>query len=250
MNVAYDGDAPLPAPFTSGLKQLQASAEQTPPFYAAHNLPAPHNTVDGAAALVHYKQNGVLMKGRLLTLVQCTETPHPGFHSTLPGMASTPPTTSGKCTASINYVSAPESQLASIVRLWDDPAMGPHQNMEWGQAWTKRYAEQGKAVNDAMITTTDQRFAAQRQAIEHTMAVQQQAHNQFLQTMQEGTDRSMARAAEVANSNHRAAQDMVDYSLDRQTILDTTTGTYYKVTNQLTPGGNVVIKTHADGSPW
>jgi hypothetical protein len=59
----------------------------------------------------------------------------------------------------------------------------------------------------------------------------------------------MAHAAEVANSNHRAAQDMVDYSLDRQTILDTTTGTYYKVTNQLTAGGTV-IKTHADGSPW
>jgi hypothetical protein len=249
MNVAYDGDAPLPASFAGGLKQLQASAEQTAPFYAAHNLPAPHNTVDGAAAMVHYKQNGVLMKGRLLTLLQCTETPHPGFHSTLPGMASTPSTTSGKCTASINYVSAPENQLASVVRLWDDPAMGPHQNMEWGQAWTKRYAEQGKAVNDAMINTVDQRFAAQRQAIQHTMAVQQAVHNQFLQTMQEGTDRSMARAAEVANSNHRAAQDMVDYSLDRQTILDTATGTYYKVTNQLTPGGTV-IKTHADGSPW
>ena len=37
--------------------------------------------------------------------------------------------------------------------------------------------------------------------------------------------------------------------LDRQTILDTTTGNYYKVTNQLTPGG-AVIKTHADGTPW
>jgi hypothetical protein len=81
------------------------------------------------------------------------------------------------------------------------------------------------------------------------MAVQQQAHDQSLQTMQEGTDRSMARAAEASQSSHRMAQDMVDYSLDRQTILDTNTGTYYKVTNQLTPGGSVV-KTHADGTPW
>jgi hypothetical protein len=249
MLVAYSGAAPMPDGLTKAVKQFQDSYAQPAPFYAQHNLPPPHNTADGAAALVRYKQNGVEMEGRLAVLLTCAETPHPGFHSILAGMASTPPTTSGKCTAAVGYVTAPESRFAAVVRMWDDPALGAKQNTDWGNAWVKRYADQGNAANQAMINAVDRRFAAQRQEIEHTMAVQQTVHDQFLRTMQEGTDQSMAHAAEVANSNHRAAQDMVDYSLDRQTILDTTTGTYYKVTNQLTAGGTV-IKTHADGSPW
>jgi hypothetical protein len=69
--------------------------------------------------------------------------------------------------------------------------------------------------------------------------------------MQEGTDRSMARAAEVADSNHRMAGDMVDYSLDRQTVMDTTTGQIGKITNQVTPPTTgPIIHTHADGTPW
>lgn len=249
MQVAYAGDAPVPEPLATGVKQSQASYAQPAPFYAQHNLPPPHNTADGAAALVKYKQNGVAMEGRLTVFLTCSEVTHPGMHSILAGMASTPTTTTGKCTANVGYVTAPESQLAALVRMWDSPALGAKQNPDWGNAWVKRYAEQGKAANDAMIHAQDQKFAAQRQAIEHTMAVQQAVHDQFLQTMQEGTDRSMARAAEVANSNHRAAQDMVDYSLDRQTILDPNTGNYYKVSNQLDLNGSL-IRAHGDGSPW
>jgi hypothetical protein len=249
MLVAYSGDAPMSDGLAKIVKQLRDSYAQPAPFYAQHNLPAPHNTADGAAALVRYKQNGVAMEGRLETLVTCSETPHPGFHSVLAGMASTPATTSGKCTAGVGYVSAPESQFSAVVRMWENPALGAKQNNEWGNAWVKRYAEQGQAVNDAIIHRADEKFAAQRAEIAHTMAVQQVVHDQFLQTMQEGTDRSMAHAAEVANSNHRAAQDMVDYSLDRQTVLDPETGNYFKVTNQLTTNGTL-IRAHGDGSPW
>jgi hypothetical protein len=44
------------------------------------------------------------------------------------------------------------------------------------------------------------------------------------------------------------AQDMVDYSLDRQTVLDTATGQVGKISNQVTPGAPLV-KVHADGTP-
>jgi hypothetical protein len=250
MNVAYAGDAPMPDGLVKAVKYWQdAYAHPPAAFNAAQNLPQPHNTADGAAALVRYKQNGISMEGRLTVLLNCTEVPHPGFHSILAGMASTPPSTSGKCTANVGNVAAPESEFASVVRLWDNPAFGAKQNQEWGNAWVKRYVEQGNAVNQAMINAVEQRFSAQRQEIRHTMAVQQAVHDQFLQTMQEGTDRSMARAADVANSNHRAAQDMVDYSLDRQTILDPNTGNFYKVSNQLDLNGSL-IRAHGDGSPW
>jgi hypothetical protein len=41
---------------------------------------------------------------------------------------------------------------------------------------------------------------------------------------------------------------MVDYSLDRQTVLDTNTGQTGKISNQVTPGGSLQ-KVHADGTP-
>jgi hypothetical protein len=66
--------------------------------------------------------------------------------------------------------------------------------------------------------------------------------------MQRGTDISMARAADSMNARSAAASDMVDYSLDRQTVMDTNTGVIYKVTNQLTPGGSLV-KVHGNGTP-
>jgi hypothetical protein len=102
---------------------------------------------------------------------------------------------------------------------------------EWGDAWVKQAAERAQQQTNALIAASERRFKEQQQEIAHTMAVQQQMHDQFIRTMQEGTDRSMARAAEIANSNHRMSQDMVDYSLDRRTVLDSNTGQITKVSN-------------------
>ena len=48
----------------------------------------------------------------------------------------------------------------------------------------------------------------------------------------------MAHAAEIANSNHRSAQDMVDYSLDRQTVHLPADRQLWKVSNEVTPGAS------------
>jgi len=50
------------------------------------------------------------------------------------------------------------------------------------------------------------------------------------------------------NARTTAASDMVDYSLDRQTVMDTNTGLVYKLTNQVTPGGSLV-QVHGNGTP-
>ena len=258
MQVEYVGPDAVPESLAKMVKQSQDAAAQPPaPFWAAHNLTPPRNTYDGAAATVRYRNAGTEMKGRLAVFLACSETVRPG-QSKLQGngypghpvqLVKSGPTSVNKCTASVEYETAPENRLASVERQWDVAGMGIHSNKEWGNAWVKRKVEQGQKITDDMIRSSWDRFNAQQTEIAHTMAVQQKAHEQFLQTMQEGADRSMARAAEAANSNHRMAQDMVDYSLDRQTVLDTTTGNYYKVTNQLTPGG-AVVKTHADGTVW
>jgi len=78
--------------------------------------------------------------------------------------------------------------------------------------------------------------------------VQQKEHEEFLDTMQRGTDNSIANTQRAMNARSTAASDWVDYSLDRKTILDTNTGALYKTSNQITPGG-AAVQVHGDGTP-
>jgi hypothetical protein len=192
---------------------------------------APGTTSDSAAASVSYQNGSFAMSGKLMTQVSCTTKNFPGFKSILPGMASTPAGAVTKCTAQLAYFTAPASQFDAMMKVWSATDMGFHNNVAWGNAWVKRYAEQGNKQNAAMITAAEAKTAAGNAQIAHTMAVQQQEHDQFLQTMQEGTDRSMANAAAIADSNHTMAMDTVDYSLNQQTVMDPNTGAINKVSS-------------------
>jgi hypothetical protein len=109
--------------------------------------------------------------------------------------------------------------------------MQVHGSLDWNRAVMDRDNRRA-AMRDQQMNA---QAAAQRQAsaqqFAHDQAVRQQMHEQFLATMQRGTDMSMARAAQVANTNHTIAQDWVDYSLDRQTVLDPNTGQLSKVSS-------------------
>jgi len=256
LHVTYVGPDQMPEAMARAVKQYQDATAHPDPFYAAHNLPAPKIRAEGAAALVRFKRGSTDMQGRLTTFVQCVETTHPGviqIDKAHPGrplqMGPVPPTTVNKCTANVTYMAAPGNQLTSLERQWDTAQMGPKQNKDWGDAWVKRKAQQGQAVTDAMIKSSWERFNAQQKEIAHTMAVQQQQHDQFLATMQAGTDRSIANANAAIYARSTAASDMVDYSLDRQTVMNTNTGAIYKITNQVTPGGPLE-KVHGDGTPY
>jgi len=98
----------------------------------------------------------------------------------------------------------------------------------------------------------------------------------FLSTMQAGTNASMQRAAQVANTQHTIASDYVDYALGQQTYRNPTTGQSAKVAagsgvtwlsadgtqsyqapdpnanpNGVLPGAwNRGQQTHGDGSPY
>jgi hypothetical protein len=245
----------MPDGLAKAVTQWKDSFAQPPaPFYAAHNLPPPHNTADGAAATVRYKQNGVSMEGRLAVLLYCTETPHPGIR-----MVGMPATISGKCTASAGYVTAPENQFAATMRLWDDPAMGGKQNKEWGDAWMQRYAAQSAASaqrfdnevqirNKAFLDASNRSFQAQQESFRQAAAVRQQMNNEFIDAMRQGTDTSMQRTADAMQARSTSTSDWVDYALDRQTVRDVNTGQTGKISNQVTPGGSLQ-KVHGDGTP-
>lgn len=77
--------------------------------------------------------------------------------------------------------------------------------------------------------------AAKRQAtaqqFAHNMAVQQQMHQQFLASMQAGTNASMARTQANMNARGTAASDWVDLALNQSTVANPNTGQISKVSN-------------------
>jgi hypothetical protein len=253
MQVAYISDAPMPDALAESVKKFKDSYAQPPnPFYATHNLPPPHNTADGAAAMVRYKKNGVSMEGRLAVMINCSETPHPGFQRW-------PATISGKCIANASYVTGPENQFAAVLGRWDDPAMGPKQNKEWGDAWMKRHADQMAASeqhfehevqgeNKAYLDRSNRNFQAQQESFRQAAAVRQQMNNEFINAMQQRTNASELRTADAMQARSTSTSDWVDYALDQKTIMDTNTGAIYKTGNQITPGG-AAVQVHGDGTP-
>lgn len=249
MQLNYLADDPMPEENAKLQQQWQEGDAKAAAFYAARDLTPPRNEAEISSAVVGFKSGSVAMKGRLTALLHCIETTQPGMKSMLRGIPDRPAATADKCTADVYYLAAPENQYAALVQEWKASGMGAKQNQEWGDAWVKRYAEQGNAMNTAIINKVNDQFAKQRQEIAHTMAVQQQVHDQFLATMQRGTDISIATTYDAMNARSTAASDMVDFSLDRQTVMNTNTGELYKITNQVTVGG-ALQQVHGNGTPW
>jgi hypothetical protein len=232
MKVDYISDEPVPADLNEkALKEVRDAAAIYAPKYAASNLQAPKTTRELARAIVSYKNGTFPMKGRLGVLVDCTETFYPGMKSILRGMPDRPPSTVDKCTANVTYVTAPESQFGSVIGQWDSPGMGGHSEDEWQQAWVQRNTAQTQQAINQMWADSRARMQAQQQQFNHDQAVRQQMHEDFLATMQRGTDMSMARAQQSMNARSTAASDWVDYALDRKTVMDPGTGQISKVSS-------------------
>jgi hypothetical protein len=79
--------------------------------------------------------------------------------------------------------------------------------------------------------------------------VQQQMHDQFMDTMQEGHDQFMARQAQNMYARDTAVSDWVDFALDRQTVMNPNTGMIGKLPLAVTPGAPLV-QVHGNGAPW
>ncbi len=182
------------------------------------------------------------MKGRLGTKVICTEQYNPGFRSIVRGVPDQPGWTNDDCRATVVYLAGPEKQYDALIKLWDAPEMEGRGSAEWERAVIDRKNREGAMriqEMQAQAAMRDQQMNAQAaaqcqasaQQFAHDQAVRQQMHEQFLATMRRSTDMSMARAAQIANTNHTIASDWVDYSLHRQTVLDPKTGQLSKVSS-------------------
>jgi hypothetical protein len=127
--------------------------------------------------------------------------------------------------------------------------MGTKPEQAWVEAWINRSNQQSQAMIGQMNAAAAAQRQASAQQFAHSMAVQQQMHDQFMQTMQEGHDKFMAQQQAGMYARETATSDWVDFALDRQTVMDTNTGLVAKIPNQVTVG-QPLVQVHGNGAPW
>jgi hypothetical protein len=256
MSAHYDGPADVPAwEQERAQQQIRDAQARFAPQYAASNLQPPRQHREVGRANVSYTIGTHAMKGLLDVTIDCTETQLPGSQQLTAGSPGHPPqlvpgqgSIIDKCIASTNYSTAPASAFASVIERWDSPSMGTKPVDAWIEAWIHRSDQQTRSLIEQMNQAAERRQALAEQ-FAHTMAVQQQMHDQFMQTMQEGHEKFMAQQAQNMYARDTAVSDWVDFALDRQTVMNTNTGAVYKVTNQVT-AEQPLVQVHGNGAPW
>ncbi len=213
-----------------------------------------HEKAQGAFAKVQFMNGSTPMMGGLKVVLKCTESvtpavrvlsPTPPVHMITKGT----PTIVDHCEANLQYMTSPESEFAGMSQRWSAPGMGNGQGiLAWQDAWANRYERNLQQQTNAFINGSNARFNAEQEGYRQQAAVQQQMHNEFMDTLQRGTNMSMRRTADAMNARSTATSDWVDYALDRQTVRDVNTGQTGKISNQVTPGG-ALQKVHGDGTP-
>jgi hypothetical protein len=247
------------AKYMTGVLHVQAVAVQPfPPAWETQleeESAKVHEKAQGANAIVQFTNGSTPMKGNLRVVLKCTESvtpavrvlsPTPPVHMITQGT----PTVVDHCEANLQYMTSPESEFAGLSKQWSAPGMGNGQGiLAWQDAWANRYEQNLQRQTTAFINGSNARFNAEQERYRQQAAVQQQTHNEFMETLQRGTDMSMQRTADAMQARSTATSDWVDYALDRQTVRDVNTGQTGKISNQVTPGGSLQ-KVHGDGTQY
>jgi hypothetical protein len=260
MHVVYEGAEPVPAAETAAAQaELEKVAASMAGLYASHNMTPPKGTVELARALVTYKNGTFTMRGRFDTRIGCSISFVPGGKILGPRgglghpaqMIDGPSSTVNLCTAHTRYFTAPENQFAALLKEWDAGGMGARQpEKPWAQAYMKRSAEQTQNTMKMIADMTRRDMDAHAQQFAHDQAVRGEMHQQFLATMQRGTDISMSNANASMNARSTAASDMVDYALDRRTVADPNTGMMTKIPQAATAWSNGTGEMYVSKYPY
>jgi hypothetical protein len=186
-----------------------------------------------ASAKVRFKNGTYTMEGRVSATIGCIGHRSRTFRGQIMETDS--------CIATVVYAYAPESQFAA---LWAErPSIGARAIPGYMDAWNAALQRRTQQNIAAMNASSQATMAVSQQNFNNQQAAQLAAHNQFLSTMQAGTNASMARAAQVANTQHTIASDYVDYALGQQTYRNPATGQSAKVA-----AGSGVTWLSADGT--
>ncbi|HEY1501646.1 MAG TPA: hypothetical protein VGF88_18880 [Acidobacteriaceae bacterium] len=205
-----------------------------------------------AAAVVQYRNGSFTMEEQIGVTTLCGKN-----MMNIPGKSWF----AENCSAFVTLTRAPQGQLTALVNAIQAQKGGANANQQWSNAYMQTVLNKMVAQNNAVM-------AARQAAFNQAQAIRAQEHQQFLAQMQAGTDRSMAAAAQVANTNHMMAQDWCDYALDQQTVAGAggtakvssaysqtwSNGSQYYQTNDPNvnpgPGWTLQTKVHGDGTPY
>jgi hypothetical protein len=233
LQVEYVADDPIPQQDVqqqqAQFDRLNARSDQM----AANGGGQTHQWGDMASAKVRFKNGTYAMEGRVGATIGCIGHRSRTFRGQIMETDS--------CIATVVYAYAPESQFAA---LWAErPGIGARAVPGYMDAWNAALQRRTQQNIAAMNASSQATMAASQQNFNNQQAAQLAAHNQFLSTMQAGTNASMARAAQVANTQHTIASDYVDYALGQQTYRNPATGQSAKVA-----AGSGVTWLSADGT--
>jgi hypothetical protein len=171
-------------------------------------------TADKSRAVVRYHVNKIVIEDKLSMYVSCRYFKTIGQHS---------------CSASLSRAWAPESSYND--EIYKPIVKTFAVDQQWNSTRTQIVIQKINDMSEASMRAIRQmgdeamrRSKAQFNAFNQSQEMRQRQHEQFLASMQRGTDMSMARANESMNARHQAADDWCDYSLDLQKRLDPNTG--------------------------
>jgi hypothetical protein len=213
--VQYVADDPYPADVVAKANGgfANAKAANAARYRAAGMIPPDEHT-DMDRAIVSYRNGSFTIKGQMAASIYCST-------NTVHANPNQPAWVTHSCTATIRYVRAPEAQFEGMVKMLENA--GAVQNPQWTQAWSNRLNRQTQA-----------QMAASRAQFAQSQATRQRMHEEFMSTMQRGTDMSMNRANEAMQARSTAASNWVDYALDQQTVRDPNTGQVSKMSSAYT----------------
>ncbi len=206
------GTMTVPAAYSQWAQGLAAQKNQ-----ANSRVPAimqTQSTGDTAALRIEVVNGSFVVEERLRAAVECT----------MNNDRSTPMSNAlygGTCWARVDVLTAPRGRLDALVQLVDSNNL-PHgvntpQWMQAAMARQQRTAAQQMAALTAQEKAESQMLYNQFQQI---MARSQQEHQQFMQQQESQFESAMNNANASMNAQTTAASDWVDYSLDRQTVMN------------------------------
>jgi hypothetical protein len=222
LKVEYVSEQPVASAKVERYNQaLAASAAQQTGGNGLKRYP---DTGELAAALVRYKNGSFVMNGLLYAQVRCLHS-QMTFANKLWDMHT--------CWANVKYTRAPEPQFRAVTSQVTD-VVNEVINPQWLQAYMQRQQQQGQQMLDDQMRRNNATMHAQFQQFQQGQAARQRMNDDFISTMQRGTQMSMNQATQIANSDHTISSDYVDYSLDQQTVRDPNTHQISKVSSTST----------------
>jgi hypothetical protein len=198
----------MPVPWLAGAKQN-----------AARGNDANHQSyVDIAMAMDQYHINNITIDERLKVYVSCLN-------------IRTPQGLQHYCSAQVFRYWSPQGRNAADTDMFNTIEHSIAIDSQWQRAFDAEITQKirevyahGNQILQGQMDQANARMKAQYNSFNQAQEMRQQQHQDFMDTLQRGTDMSMKQAAASADANHKAAGDWADYSLGLQKRLNPSTG--------------------------